>query len=993
MIFFFFGIPFCRKKKNEKKKEVITIKNTMSLLRYLSEFYVKDGKDATHGSIEPPGRYHVDNLKQFTMYYMKALQTNEKLSITELQNDFDFIPLILDIDLNIIISEDELRGPSLYSKEHVQNIYKALISVMKRIFLDELTEENMKCFLMERDGYEVKKKKGRVWKHGFHLHFPYLLMNRKHIKTYFLPQFIKYLKDYEIEIPECVEYEKLIDDSIYAGKGKPWFLYGSTKPMKNLDLKPYLVSGVFYEDGGGEINYSDEWLPHLLSYKLIYTSHHNNLKQLNDNCLSEIFSIRKDDNHESYIFEIDERCIEIENDDESLNSTLVRTNSFEYQEVTVTFFDQLLEALPNEYAEEYDKWKQIGWVIYNHFDGSLDGFQRFDEFSKLCPEKYNYEDCMKEWNMMKRSDKEVSIGTLRYLVRKHKPLEYNTICNQNIDSIVSQTLSKPISHYDLAKILHDEFAYTYCCSSVKHNDWYRFDGIIWTKDEDSVTLRNQISTFLAGKYEKILQSLLSEEKDSLDKTIYDLESQIENETCNINQYKKLHNTVSFNEKSNLEKSMQIIQKKIDKLKDKLYDYQQKRRNPVNKPDARKVKKGDNDETIEKLYKIIACLKSSPFKKHVMTEAKDIFYDKNFARKLNQSIYKVAFANGIYDLENNIFREGVPSDLISLKMDVKYRQDFTDDSPEVKQIDDFFEKVFPDEHLRRYFLGLQSENFVGRNMRKIFQMWVGVGDNAKSITQSMFEKLLGPYCQILPTALLTQKRSASSSASPELVRAGEGCRLCFFKEADKTEKFNVGLLKELTGNDRFFARPLFREPIDITPQFKLILTSNHPPIVENSQNDKAIFNRVRIIPFQSYFPPNDAEVPKTEEERKRQKIFYRDVHFDDKIPSLLEALAYRLIKIYTTGQNKVPEPLCVMQATENYRHKCNRIALFIEDEINEDSPGKSIDIKQFLEKFSDYCKNDLSGAKPTNRVEIVEYLDGRWGPRDADQRYHNVEFKN
>ena len=63
--------------------------------------------------------------------------------------------------------------------------------------------------------------------------------------------------------------------------------------------------------------------------------------------------------------------------------------------------------------------------------------------------------------------------------------------------------------------------------------------------------------------------------------------------------------------------------------------------------------------------------------------------------------------------------------------------------------------------------MQSEIFVGRNQRKIFQIWTKVGDNGKSITQEIFEKMLGDLCVKLPTSLITGKRTQSSGACPEL----------------------------------------------------------------------------------------------------------------------------------------------------------------------------------------------------------------------------------
>jgi phage/plasmid-associated DNA primase len=39
-----------------------------------------------------------------------------------------------------------------------------------------------------------------------------------------------------------------------------------------------------------------------------------------------------------------------------------------------------------------------------------------------------------------------------------------------------------------------------------------------------------------------------------------------------------------------------------------------------------------------------------------------------------------------------------------------------------------------------------------------QIWTGEGDNGKSITQMIFEQMLGPYNVKLPTSLITGKRT-------------------------------------------------------------------------------------------------------------------------------------------------------------------------------------------------------------------------------------------
>ena len=75
---------------------------------------------------------------------------------------------------------------------------------------------------------------------------------------------------------------------------------------------------------------------------------------------------------------------------------------------------------------------------------------------------------------------------------------------------------------------------------------------------------------------------------------------------------------------------------------------------------------------------------------------------------------------------------------------------------------------------------------------------------------LFEKMLGEYSIKLPTSLITGKRTQSSAASPELVRAGNGVRWVVLQEPDQKDFLNIGVLKELSGNDTFYARGLFKK---------------------------------------------------------------------------------------------------------------------------------------------------------------------------------------
>jgi hypothetical protein len=78
-------------------------------------------------------------------------------------------------------------------------------------------------------------------------------------------------------------------------------------------------------------------------------------------------------------------------------------------------------------------------------------------------------------------------------------------------------------------------------------------------------------------------------------------------------------------------------------------------------------------------------------------------------------------------------------------------------------------------------------------------------------------------------LITEKRKSSSNATPELADK-KGKRFCILQEPEDGEEIKVGLFKELTGQDRITARPLYGNNFEFTPQFKLCCTCNKLPEV-------------------------------------------------------------------------------------------------------------------------------------------------------------------
>ncbi|TFH06685.1 MAG: hypothetical protein E4H07_10110, partial [Nitrosomonadales bacterium] len=216
-----------------------------------------------------------------------------------------------------------------------------------------------------------------------------------------------------------------------------------------------------------------------------------------------------------------------------------------------------------------------------------------------------------------------------------------------------------------------------------------------------------------------------------------------------------------------------------------------------------------EKKIKTMNALIRQCKATPFKNHVMRESQEVFYNPDFYNLLNKNPYLVAFKNGIYDFENDIFRDGNPEDYISVALPIEYVNYGSVDHHDVMEVDDYFQKVFPDREVRNYFLDQACHVFVGGNHHKVILFWTGEGNNGKTVTQTLFEKMLGKLAVKFSTSLLTGKKTNLGTANPEMARAGDGVRWAVMDEPNADEMISSGTLKGLTGNDSYWARDLFQ----------------------------------------------------------------------------------------------------------------------------------------------------------------------------------------
>lgn len=400
--------------------------------------------------------------------------------------------------------------------------------------------------------------------------------------------------------------------------------------------------------------------------------------------------------------------------------------------------------------------------------------------------------------------------------------------------------------------------------------------------------------------------------------------------------------------------------------------------------------------LKQAQKILTSLRNSNFKNSVMRECCEVFYDENFKDRLDMNEKLFGFKNGIYDLTINKFRAGKPDDYISKHSPVNYRE-FSQDDSYVKQIEGFFEKVFPDKSVRKYFLDTASDVFEGGNHQKVVLFWTGEGNGGKSVTQTMFEKMLGEYAIKFSTTLITGKKGQTGNASPEMARAGGGVRWAVFEEPDSDEQINIGLLKSLSGNDSYWARDLFEKgkgTREITPLFKMGFICNRLPNFRGCTTDGAAWNRVKVVPFEAEFikkgDPTRPPAPDTIEEQFLQKRFPMDTEFGKKIPGLLEPLAWYLLEHRKSVVERF-EPEKVTIATRLYKKKNDTYRQFIDECIIEDAKAR-LSLKELYTEFKEWYKESNPQHSLPVRDDVKDYFEKLWDEPEKGNVWLNYRMR-
>jgi len=265
---------------------------------------------------------------------------------------------------------------------------------------------------------------------------------------------------------------------------------------------------------------------------------------------------------------------------------------------------------------------------------------------------------------------------------------------------------------------------------------------------------------------------------------------------------------------------------------------------------------------------------------------------------------------------------------------------------------FIQEVFDgDEEVIDFVQKAVGYSLTGLTTEQVLFILYGTGANGKSVFLNLIGDLLGDYSLTTPAS--TFKDNPYHDGIPNDIARMAGARFVKSIEVKEGTRLNEERIKALTGGDKVTARYLHNEFFEFIPVCKFWIAVNHKPIVRGS--DEAIWRRIRLIPFEVFFPPES-----------------RDPHLYEKLKTELPGILSWAVEGCLKWQREGLEPVGkVRTATETYRAESDLIAQFLEEKTIKSLTGKT-KAGDLYKGYEAWCKEHgefvITGTKFGKRME-------------------------
>ena len=305
-------------------------------------------------------------------------------------------------------------------------------------------------------------------------------------------------------------------------------------------------------------------------------------------------------------------------------------------------------------------------------------------------------------------------------------------------------------------------------------------------------------------------------------------------------------------------------------------------------------------------------------------------------------YLLNCQNGTLNLRTDEFREHRAEDFLSLTSGVFY-----DANARCPRWERFMEEIMrsADEAAAmekvKYLQKAFGYALTGNTRYEcLFILYGATTRNGKGTAMETFLRLMGDYGKTARPETIGARFQQNGNAPSEDVARLNGARFVNISEPDKKLTLSAALVKSLTGNDTITARYLHENSFEYRPQFKMFINTNYLPQI----TDLTLFSsgRIKTIPFERHFE-------EWEPDRKLKEQFARPENLSGILNWCIEGL--RLLEA-----EGFAEPQAVRAATAEYEHESDKIALFMEECLQEEK-GALCRTSAVYEAYTRWCEGN------------------------------------
>lgn len=456
-----------------------------------------------------------------------------------------------------------------------------------------------------------------------------------------------------------------------------------------------------------------------------------------------------------------------------------------------------------------------------------------------------------------------------------------------INDITNGILTVP-THNAIARLLELVNQFRFKTASIDSNIWYEFKSHRWVNIPDTYVMVNDKTIQCGGPSGK---SIKLDYPEMLTKLVRELDKLFENKR-----------------KILCEKLVQLSISSIDTMKDIF-------------------------KNISHITDIVSILHQDSFTNDVLSEYKKIVYDPDFSKKVNTDTNLICFENGVYDLTENILRDGQPVDYISIQMPYPYRE-YEPNNKSVNEITDYLNKLFPDPDLLRYVCSRFLRQ-LDEKEKKYLYVFHGKITDGKSKFADLIRASFGNHCV-----------SFDSSA----------IRCVAEKQFETEREIRIRILDDempnlVDKNNNIYVSTRDNEEINSSflksnSDAKSFLFCDKLPII-----DENTWKQLKVIPVNSEF-------------------IYDNL--SEEVEKFRESFMSILVKYYKEYvENGVKVPQIVEQYTAQYN--CNLYRNFIADTLEEtDDLSNTITLSIIFNLFKTWYASNYKYKCPT-RMEFIQYL--------------------